>query len=85
MDPKNAAVRAPMIEYVVERTLIIRAAQRKLSQISWTEKERIAKEFKAGFDSLPPDEQKQLAEVVRRGLLPVPSDLGELLAAAVNR
>jgi hypothetical protein len=85
MDPKNAAVRGPMIEYFAERALMIRSAQLKLSQISWPEKERIAREFKVAFDAMPPQEQLQLAEVVRRGLLPVPSDLGELLAAAVSR
>lgn len=85
MDPKNAAVRGPMIDYFAQRALTIRAAQRHLGQLSWREKERLAVEFKAGYDSLPPEEQKQLAEVVRRGLLPVPQDLGELLAAAVRQ
>jgi hypothetical protein len=85
MDPKNAAVRGAMIEYFAQRALTIRAAQRHLEQISWREKERLAGEFKAAYDALPPEEQKQLAEVVRRGLLPVPRDLGELLAEKVSR
>ena len=85
IDPKNAAVRGAMIEYFAQRALTIRAAQRQLEQISWREKERLAVEFKAAFDALPPEERKQLAEVVRRGLLPVPRDLGELLAATVSQ
>jgi hypothetical protein len=85
MDPKNAAVRGAMIEYFAERALTIRAAQRHLEQISWREKERLAGEFKVAFDALPQEERAQLAEVVRRGLLPVPRDLGELLAEKVAK
>jgi hypothetical protein len=85
MDPKNAAVRAPMIEYFARRALTIRAAQLHLAKLSWPEKERLAAEFKTAYAELPPDERAQLGEVVRRGLLPVPSDLGELLAAAVRQ
>jgi hypothetical protein len=85
VDPKNAAVRGAMIEYFAERALMIRAAQRKLSEISWPEKQRIASEFKVAYDAMPREEQLQLAEVVRRGLLPVPGDLGELLAAVVSQ
>lgn len=85
MDPKNAAVRGPMIEYFAERALLIRAAQRKLAGLSGPEKQRIAKEFRTAYDALPPEDQKQLGEVVRLGLLPVPYDLGELLAAEIAR
>jgi hypothetical protein len=85
MDPKNAAVRGPMIEYFARRALTIRAAQLHLAKLSWPEKERLAAEFKVAYAELPAEEQKQLGDVVRRGLLPVPSDLGELLAAAVGQ
>jgi hypothetical protein len=85
MDPKNAAVRGPMIEYFARRALTIRAAQLHLAKLSWPEKERLAAEFKTAYAELPADEQALLGEVVRRGLLPVPSDLGELLAAAVRQ
>jgi len=85
MDPKNAAVRGPMIEYFARRALTIRAAQLHLAKLSWPEKERLAAEFKTAYAELPADEKVQLGEVVRRGLLPVPSDLGELLAAAVRQ
>jgi hypothetical protein len=85
MDPKNAAVRAPMIEYFARRALTIRAAQLHLAKLSWPEKERLALEFKTAYDALPLEEKAQLGEVMRRGLLPVPSDLGELLAAAIRQ
>jgi hypothetical protein len=85
LDPKNAAVRGPMIEYFARRALTIRAAQLQLAKLSWPEKQQLAAEFKIAYAELPADEKAQLGEVVRRGLLPVPSDLGELLATAVRQ
>ena len=81
-DPKNAAVRAPMIEYFATRALTVREAQRRLSQLSTREKERLAGEFGREIASLSAAEQAQLGELLRKGLLPVPSDLNQLLLTA---
>ncbi len=82
LNPKNAAVRGPMIQYFAERALTVRAAQLKLAQLPWREKQRLAEEFKAELAALPAEEQAQLGELLRSGLLPVPSDLNQLLLAA---
>ena len=83
-DPKNAAVRAPMIEYFASKALAVRAAQIRLSQLSWREKELLAAEFRKEIASLSAEEQAELGEVLRQGLLPVPSDLNQLLLAAFD-
>jgi hypothetical protein len=85
LNPKNAAVRAPMIEYFAERALAVRAAHQRLSMLSTQEKRMLAAEFRAETEAMPPEEQKQLSEVLRQGLLPVPSDLNQLLLAALER
>jgi len=82
INPKNAAVRGAMIEYFAEKALTVRAAQLKLAQLPWSEKQRMAKEFKAELAALPAQEQIELGELLRSGLLPVPSDLNQLLLAA---
>lgn len=84
MNPKNAAVRIAMIEYFTDRALILRSAQLKLSQMAWSEKERMAREFKAELAALPPEEQAQIGELLRKRMLPVPSDLNQLLLAALE-
>jgi hypothetical protein len=83
-DPKNAAVRGTMIEYFAQKALTVRAAQIKLSQLSWREKELLANDFKKEIASLSTEDQTQLGELLRSGLLPVPTDLNQLLLAAFD-
>lgn len=82
LDPRNAAVRGSMIEYFAEKALTVRAAQLKLAQLSWRDKERLAAEFKTDVATLKEEDQAQLEKLLRSGLLPVPSDLNQLLLAA---
>ena len=80
--PKNAAVRLPMIQYFAEKALAVRAAQLKLAQLSWGDKQRLAGEFKAELAALSDEDYAHLGELLRSGLLPVPNDLNQLLLAA---
>lgn len=82
MDPKNAAVRGAMIEYFAEKALTVRAAQLRLAQIPWRDKQRMAEEFKSELAALSEDDRAQVGRLLRGGLLPVPSDLNQLLLAA---
>lgn len=84
MKPQNFAIRASTIEYFAHRALQVRAAQLRLAQLSTREKEFLAEEFKQELKSVPPEEQQNLRHVVEQGLLPVPSDLNQLLLAAFN-
>lgn len=81
LKPKNAAVRAAMIEYFIDRALILRAAQLRLSQMSWSEKERMASEFKAELAALSTEDRAQIGDLLRNRMLPVPGDLNQLLLA----
>ena len=81
MDPKNAGVRASMIEYFAERALAMRAAQDRLASLSGSEKSRLAAEFRQQVAELSPEETAQLAELLRRQVLPVPRDLNDMLLA----
>ena len=85
LKPKNAAVRAAMIEYFAEKALAVRVAQLRLARLSSGEKQRLADEFGREVAALPEREQRELGEVLRQGLLPVPYDLGQLLLAALER
>ena len=84
LKPKNFAVRAPMIEYFAHRALQVRAAQLRLGQLSYREKQFLAEEFRQELKGLPEEEMRDLRSVIERGLLPVPADLNELLLAAFN-
>jgi hypothetical protein len=84
MKPKNAAVRGAMIEYFTDRALVVRAAQLQLAKMPWSEKERLAAEFKSELAGLPPDDREKIGDLLRKRMLPVPSDLNQLLLAAFD-
>ena len=83
-DPKNAAMRATMIQYFVEKALTVRAAQMKLSELSWRDKQELAGEFRKELATLSDEERVQLGVLLRSGMLPVPTDLNQLLLAAFD-
>jgi hypothetical protein len=83
-NPKNAAMRGSMIQYFAEKALTVRAAQARLSELSWREKEQLASEFKKELNGLSAEDQVQMGELLRSGLLPVPTDLNQLLLAAFD-
>lgn len=84
LKPKNAAVRGAMIEYFTDKALVVRAAQLQLARMPWSEKERMAREFKSELAAMPPEDQAQIAELLRKRMLPVPSDLNQLMLAAFD-
>jgi hypothetical protein len=50
----------------------------------YREKQRMAEEFKVELAALPEDDQKQIGKLLRSGMLPVPSDLNQLLLTAFD-
>jgi hypothetical protein len=84
MKPVNFAIRASTIEYFAHRALQVRSAQLRLAKLSVEQKESLAAEFRQELQGFPADEQENLRTVVEKGLLPVPSDLNELLLAAFH-
>ena len=85
VDPKNAAVRASMIEYFAERAIAMRMAQDRLRSLSTQEKAQLAAEFREQVAELKPEETAQIAELLRREVLPVPRDLNNMLLAELER
>ena len=84
LDPKNASIRAAMIDHFAERALAVRAAQAQLDKMSRGEKEALASEFRKEVGTLPPEEKARVAELLRQGLLPVPNDFSRMLLGAVE-
>ena len=84
LDPKNAPVRASMIDYFAEKAFAVKAAQQRLEKMSTKEKEMLAGEFRKEVAGLPPEEKERVAKLLREGLLPVPSDFNSMLLGAVE-
>lgn len=81
MDPNNAAVRASMIEHFAQRAIAMRMTQQRLANLSEPEKASLVAQFRKEVAGLPAEEVGQLAELLRREVLPLPRDLNEMLLA----
>ena len=84
LDPKNAAQRGAMIDYFITRAIAVREAQQRLAQLSGTEQEQLVVEFSTAVAAMPQEESEQLAELLRRRVLPVPDELATKLLAAIS-
>jgi hypothetical protein len=84
LDPKMGPTRAAMIEYFLHKALAVRVAQVELAKLSYTEKRRLAAQFRQETAGLPDEERKQLVGLLEQQLLPVPADLNELLLAQLQ-
>ena len=84
LKPANAALRGPLIEHFTERALEVRAAQLRLAGLSYGEKQMLATELRREAHALPEAELDKLRLTLEKGLLPVPSDLNQLLLAALD-
>lgn len=81
--PKNAVVRASMIQYFTERAVAVRRAIDRLSKLTEPEMRQVTAQFAARVRELSPEERAQLRKVLDDGLLPVPPDLNRMLIASV--
>ena len=82
--PENFAVRAPMIEHFVVSALQVRAAQARLARLSTPQKQVLADELRKEAKSMPEEEVVLLRQALQKNLLPVPSDLNQLLLVAID-
>lgn len=81
--PKNALVRASMIQYFSERAYAVRSAIDRLSKLTEPEMRAVTTQFAAQVRGMSADERAQLRKVLDENLLPVPPDLNRMLSVAV--
>jgi len=84
LKPENATLRGPMIEQFAHRALEVRAAQQRLAKLSYSDKALLAAEFQKEVKSLPEEDAARLREAAQKKLLPIPSDLNQLLLDAFD-
>ena len=82
--PKNAAVRASMIEYFAEHALAVRTVMERLSKLNENEMRELSVRFAAEARGLPEEDREKLRTVLEEGLLPVPPDLNKRLVLAIS-
>jgi hypothetical protein len=81
--PKNATVRASMIQYFAEHAFAVRNVMDRLSKLTEPEMRALSEHFAAEARKLPVEDREKLRTVLEEGLLPVPPDLNRMLVVAV--
>lgn len=84
LDPKNALMRASLIEHFASRAVSVRQARIHLSRLSSRDKEALVLQFRDQVATLSDDERRRFVDVVRNGMLPVPQDLNQMFLVALQ-
>ena len=85
LDPKNALMRAPLIEHFAARAVSVRQARIYLSRLSAHDKEALALQFREELGTLSEEDRARFIDVVRSGLLPVPQDLNQMFLEVLGQ
>ena len=80
-DPQNAAVKAQILGEFALKARAVREGYRQLDNLSRAEKRALAAQAREAFKSLPAAERRDFLAVLQTGMLPVPRDLSEIMAA----
>ena len=80
-DPQNAAIKSQILAEFSLKARSVREGYRQLDNLSRAEKRALAAQAKEEFRRLPPGERQELLAVLQTGMLPVPRDLSEIMAA----
>jgi len=78
-DPKNAAMRPYITQELAIKASAVRQAHEQLTNLSQAQKRVIAAEARTEYEKLPPDERRQMYQVLQSGVVPLPRDLNEMI------
>lgn len=84
LKPKNAAVRAAMIQYFADHARAVGTLMERLSKLNVTEMRELSVRFALEARGLSEDDLEKLRQVLANGLLPVPADLNARLVLAIS-
>lgn len=82
-DPANGAYREAILNQFVAVARQVQFTHAQLNRLSPDEKRLLAERFAANFRTLAPDQQQALLEQLRQRALPLPTDLNDMMLAAL--
>ena len=83
-DPANSAHREAILNQFVTVARQVQFTHGQLNRLSPDDKRLLAERFAASFRTLSPDQQQGLLEQLRQRVLPLPSDLNDMMLAALT-
>ena len=85
LDPKNAAEAPAIIADLAIKASAVRQAHESLSNLSTARKQRIAVETREAYEKMPPETREDLATAIRARVVPMPTDLTDMILAEFDR
>lgn len=79
--PENAAIRPYLVQELAVKASAVRQAHEQLANLSQAQKGAIAAEARAEYEKLPPDERRQMFQMLQSGAVPLPRDLNDMILA----
>lgn len=83
-DPANSAHREAILNQFVAVARQVQFIHGQLNHLSPDDKRLLTERFAANFRTLSPDQQQALLEQLRQRALPLPTDLNEMMLAALT-
>lgn len=83
-NPSNAPYRAAILTQFVAVAQQVSFIHRQLNRLSPEDKRALAESFAANYRALAPDQQQALSRQLQARALPLPSDLTDMMLAAVT-
>lgn len=84
-DPRNAADVPGIIADLANKASAVRQAHEQLNTLSFAQKRRIAADAREEYEKMPLETREQMASVLRQRLVPLPSDLTDLILGEFDR
>jgi hypothetical protein len=85
LDPRNSWEAPSIIADLAVKASAVRQAHESLSTLSAERKRRIAVEAGEEYQGMPPETRDELASVLRARMVPLPTDLTEMILAEFDR
>lgn len=80
-DPENRALRPQIVESFTKTAQAVRAAQQALRNLGPDEKRTLVRQAREEFLRLPPQERRQMMDLLATGHVPLPRDLTDMMLA----
>jgi hypothetical protein len=80
-DPENAAIRPYLVQDLAIKASAVRQAHEQLGTLSQAQKRALAAEAREEYEKLPPEERRQMIQVLQSGVVPLPRDLNDMIVA----
>ncbi|MBI2311817.1 MAG: hypothetical protein HYU77_04850 [Betaproteobacteria bacterium] len=84
-DPKHVAIRGVVLERFTETAKAVGEAHRRLSNLTHSEKRRVAAEIRLAYERSSAPMREELLQMVQSHQLPLPSDLNRMVLDELGR